>query len=125
MQVAPQAPSATTAPRAQRLEDLVVSRSLTPRALRRGGLQVRVTVPDASRALTLELVKARGKAVVARATVRIPAGGAQTIRWRLPQTTVKRLTAGRYTLRVQAGKDARSIGPDRLERTLELRAGPR
>jgi hypothetical protein len=120
---APQVAPVAEAPRVQRLRDLVVPRSIAPRTLRRGGLEFRVTVPDSARAIAVELV--RGRRVVARATVRISAGGAQKIRWRLPAATAKRLAAGRYTLRVRAGKDARSIGPDRLERTLELRAAPR
>ena len=80
-------------------------------------------MPAASRALAVELVATRrGKAVtVARATVRLAAGGAQRIRWRVPAATVERLAAGRYTLLVGAGKDARSIGRDRLGQALELR----
>ena len=40
-------------------------------------------------------------------------------------TTLRRLRAGRYTLQVHAGPDARHLAPQRLERPLELRGGGR
>ena len=122
---APEAPRATVAPAVTRLGSLVAPKTLTLKALRRAGLQLQVAVPDGARALRLQLLPRRGKGAgraVATAIVRLSAGGAQRIHWRLPAATVKRLGTGRYILRVQAGKDARSIGPDRLELTLGLRA---
>jgi hypothetical protein len=123
---APATAPAPAAPKVTRLRDLVARRSLTLRALRRAGLAFQVTVPDGTRALRVQLLPSRGKGrsttVLAAATVRLTADGAQRVEWRLPTATVKRLAAGRYLLRVQAGRDARSIGPERLERTLALRA---
>ena len=121
---APEGARTTVAP-VTRLGSLVAPKALTVKALRRAGLQLQVAVPDGARALRLQLLPRRGKrtgAAVATAMVRLSAGGAQRIHWRLPAATVKRLKTGRYILRVQAGKDARSIGPDRLELTLALRA---
>jgi hypothetical protein len=120
---APQVPRATVAP-VTRLGSLVAPKSLTLTALRRSGLEFQVTVPDRARALRLQLLPRRGKGAgraVATATVKLSSGGTHRIRWRLPAATVKRLKAGRYLLRVQAGKDARAIGPDRRELTLALR----
>jgi hypothetical protein len=120
--VSPQPASPQPAP--QRLRDLVAPRTQSLRGLRRHGLQFRVTVPDAARALAVQLRRSGGK-VVTTVTVRLAAGGPQRIQWKLDARTLGRLRSGRYTLRVRAGKDARTIGPDRLEQKLELRAGSR
>jgi hypothetical protein len=126
VQPAPEPARPQVTPTRQRLRDLVAPKRLTLRALRRAGLQFRVTVPGDARALRVQLLRRGGKAkVAAKATVRLKAGGALRIIWRLAPGTVARLAPGRYTLQVRAGKDARSIGPDKLERTLELRAAPR
>ena len=77
-----------------RLGSLVAPKALTVKALRRAGLQLQVAVPDGARALRLQLLPRRGKrtgAAVATAMVRLSAGGAQRIHWRLPAATVKRL----------------------------------
>jgi hypothetical protein len=126
--VTPVQPDVKAAPKPQRLRDLVVPKTLKLKALRRSGLRFALTAPDSARALKVTLVAKSGRAkgrTAARATVKLAAGGPLKIQWRLPASALARIKAGRYTLLVQAGTDARSIGPDRLERTFELRAASR
>ena len=90
---APEGARTTIAP-VTRLGSLVAPKALTVKALRRAGLQLQVAVPDGARTLRLQLLPRRGKrtgAAVATAMVRLSAGGAQRIHWRLPAATVKRL----------------------------------
>ena len=118
-------PRTTTKPAARKLSSLVAPSRQTLRGLRRSGLQFQVVVPDTARALKVELVAKGKRAAVATATVKLAAGGAQKVTWKLDARTLAKVKAGRYILRVRAGKDARTIGPDKLEHALELRATAR
>ena len=111
---------------ARKLSDLVAPSRQTLRGLRRSGLRFQVVVPDTARALQGRAPVAKGKrAAVATATVKLAAGGAQKVTWKLDARSLAKVKAGRYILRVRAGKDARTIGPDKLEHALELRATAR
>jgi hypothetical protein len=118
-------PRTTTKPAPRKLSDLVAPSRQTLRALRRSGVQFQVVVPDTARALKVELVAKGKRAAAATATVELAAGGAQKVQWKLAARSLAKVKAGRYILRVRAGKDARSLGPDKLEHALELRATPR
>ena len=119
-------PRTTTKPApARKLSGLVAPGRQTLRSLRRSGLRFEVVVPDTARALKVELLAKGKRAAVATATVKLAAGGAQKVTWKLDARSLAKLKAGRYTLRVRAGKDARHLGPDRLEHALELRATAR
>ena len=101
-------PRTTTKPAARKLSSLVAPSRQTLRGLRRSGLQFQVVVPDTARALKVELVAKGKRAAVATATVKLAAGGAQKVTWKLDARTLAKVKAGRYILRVRAGKDART-----------------
>jgi hypothetical protein len=114
------------------LRALFAPRRMSIRTLSRRGIPFRLIAPLDSRALSIKLVRPtqriRGKrvrgALIARGTVRLHRGGFVSRRFKLTKRGLRLLRAGRYRLEVQAGRSTRSLGRDRVTRTIRLTGRP-
>jgi FtsP/CotA-like multicopper oxidase with cupredoxin domain len=102
----------------RKLRGLKVAKKIDVARLARNGVRVSVTLDASARALQLRLLKGSGaKASYSR---KLSRGGTVSFTWKPTRAQLRTARAGRYTLEIKAGSNAKRLWNQTLKTTIQL-----